>query len=72
MQNVDAERAEYEVEFEVVVTAEYQFSDYDRSPWDPEDKKYVLILSNESIVKHKETYTAHLRKVRISGEILLG
>jgi len=60
LQNVGAEGAEYEVEFEVVVTAEYQFSDYDRSPWDPEDKQYVFILSNESIVKHKETYTAHL------------
>ncbi|WP_324023475.1 PIN domain-containing protein [Aeromonas caviae] len=60
LQNVGAEGAEYEVEFEVVVTAEYQFSDYDRSPWDPEDKQYVFILSNESIVKHKETYTAHI------------
>ncbi|EFK2454864.1 hypothetical protein A8674_004967, partial [Escherichia coli] len=35
LQNVDAEWAEYEVEFEVVVTADYRFSDYDRSPWDP-------------------------------------
>lgn len=60
LQNVDAERAEYEVEFEVVVTADYRVSAYDRSPWDPEDKRYVFVLSNESTVKHKETYTAHL------------
>lgn len=60
LQNVDAEWAEYEVEFEVVVTANYRVSDYDRSPWDPEDKQYVFVLSNESTVKHKETYTAHL------------
>ncbi|RUO68342.1 PIN domain-containing protein [Idiomarina ramblicola] len=60
LQNVDAEWAEYEVEFEVVVTAHYHVADYDRSPWDPEEKEYVFILSNESIVKHKEVYTAHL------------
>lgn len=60
LQNVDTEWAEYEVEFEVIVTANYCVSDYDRSPWDPEDKQYVFVLSNESTVKHKETYTAHL------------
>ena len=60
LQNVDAEWAEYSVEFEVTVIANYQFSDYDRSPWDPEDKQYLFVLNNESIIKHKETYTAHL------------
>lgn len=60
LQNVDAERADFEVKFEVVVTAKYRFSDYGRSPWDPEDKRYVFVLSNESVVRHKETYTAHL------------
>jgi len=60
LQSVDAEWAEYEVEFEVFVTAEYQLSDYDRSPWDSEDKRYVFVLNNKSIVKHKETYTAHV------------
>ncbi|WP_349928672.1 PIN domain-containing protein [Acinetobacter sp. A1-4-2] len=60
LQNVDAEWAEYSVEFDVTVIANYQFSDYDRSPWDPEDKQYLFVLNNESIIKHKETYTAHL------------
>lgn len=67
LQNVDAEWAEYEVEFEVVITAEYQFSDYDRSPWDPEEKQYVFVLKNESIVKHKETYTAHITLAYTDG-----
>jgi hypothetical protein len=67
LQNVDAEGAEYEVEFEVVVTANYQFADYDRSPWDPEDKQYVFVLRNESTVKHKETYTAHLALAYTDG-----
>lgn len=67
LQDVDAEGAEYEVEFEVVVTANYQFADYDRSPWDPEDKQYVFVLRNESTVKHKETYTAHLTLAYTDG-----
>ncbi len=67
LQNVDAEWAEYEVEFDVVVTAGYRFSDYDRSPWDPEDKQYVFVLRNESTVKHKETYTAHLTLAYTDG-----
>lgn len=67
LQNVDAEWAEYEVEFEVVVTADYRFSYYDRSPWDPEDKQYVFVLSNESTVKHKETYTAHITLAYTDG-----
>lgn len=58
--NVDAECAEYEVEFEVVVTANYLVSDYDRSPWDPEEKKYIFVLNNVVTVKHKEKYFAHL------------
>lgn len=67
LQDVDAEWAEYEVEFEVVITADYRFSDYDRSPWDNEDKQYVFVLSNESTVQHKETYTAHLTLAYNSG-----
>lgn len=60
LQNVTSEYAEYIVDFEVIVTADYRFSDYDRSPWDPEDKQYLFVLNNESIVKHKQTYTANL------------
>lgn len=67
LQSVEAESAEYEVNFEVVITANCTVSDYDRSPWDPEDKHYVFILSNESVVKHKETYTAHLTLVYDGG-----
>uniref|UniRef100_UPI003F58E13D hypothetical protein n=1 Tax=Vibrio cholerae TaxID=666 RepID=UPI003F58E13D len=51
----------------MVVTADYRFSDYDRSPWDPEDKQYVFVLSNESTVKHKETYTAHITLAYTDG-----
>lgn len=60
LQDVNAEYAEYIVDFEVIVTADYRFSDYDRSPWDPEDKQYLFVLNNESIIKHKQTYTANL------------
>ncbi|MCL1147985.1 PIN domain-containing protein [Shewanella marinintestina] len=60
LQEVSNEHAEYEVEFDVTVTAHYSVPDYDRSPWDPEDKQYVFILRNESIVQHKETYSAYI------------
>ncbi|MCR9586563.1 PIN domain-containing protein [Vibrio alginolyticus] len=58
--DVSAEWAEYEIEFDITAKVEYRISDYDRSPWDPEDKQYVFVLKNESTAIHKETYTAHL------------
>ncbi|MGR5446694.1 PIN domain-containing protein [Vibrio jasicida] len=60
LQDVSTEHADYEIEFEVEVTAEYSVPDYDRSPWDSEDKEYVHIFYNETVIKHKETYSAHV------------
>lgn len=60
LQDVDAAHAEYVIEFEVIVIADYEFPDYDRSPWDHEDKHYVFVLKNELTLKHKECYTAYL------------
>lgn len=60
LQDVSTEHADYEIEFDVEVTAEYSVPDYDRSPWDPEDKEYVHIFYNETIIKHKETYSAYI------------
>lgn len=60
IQTVNPEWAEYIVDFEVIVTADYRFSDYDRSPWDHEEKQYVFVLDNESVIRHKQIYTANL------------
>ena len=60
LQSVTSEEAEYELELEVTVTARYIFSDYDRSPWDPEDKKYMFVLNNEATVRHIELKSGYL------------
>jgi len=52
--------AEYEVDFEVTVTAEYIISAYERSPWDPEDKVYMFILYNQLIKQYVENYSANV------------
>ena len=61
LQDVSSEHADYEIEFDVVVTAEYSAPDYGRSIWDSEDKEYIHIFYNETIIKHHETYSAHVR-----------
>lgn len=67
LQDVDAEHAEYILEFEVTITADYLFPDYERSPWDYEDKHYAFVLKNELTLKHQETYTAYVTLVYDDG-----
>lgn len=54
--DVSKSYATYEVEVEVVLTASYSISDYDRSPWDPEDKACVFVFTNDITKEHTETY----------------
>lgn len=67
LQDVSNEHADFEVEFDVVITAEYSVPDYDRSPWDPEDKEYIHIFYNETIIKHSETYSASINIAYTDG-----
>ncbi|EOA9037561.1 PIN domain-containing protein [Vibrio harveyi] len=67
LQDVTTEHAEFEIEFEVEITAQYSVPDYDRSPWDPEDKEYVQIFYNENVVKHKESYFAYVSIDYVDG-----
>lgn len=57
---VSKEHAEYEVEFNVVLFAYYSVSDYDNSPWDPEDKAYLFVVTHEFVKKHRESYSAYV------------
>ncbi|MBJ8417467.1 PIN domain-containing protein [Acinetobacter courvalinii] len=57
---VTSENAQYEVEFEVEVTASYLLPDYDNSPWDPEDKVYIFLRNEEVIKSYKQNYLAHI------------
>jgi len=58
--NVTQESATYEVDFDVELIVTYSMSDYDRSPWDPEDRRYVFVLTNQLIAKHTEIYSAEV------------
>lgn len=58
--SVSAEYAEYEIDFEVTLVANYSVADYERSPWDPEDKEYVFVLRNEFIKRHTELFSAYV------------
>jgi hypothetical protein len=57
---VSGEEAEYEIDFDVEINAEFSISAYDRSPWDPEDKVYMFVLYNQLIKKYIETYSANV------------
>ena len=59
---IDASRenATFEVEYTVEVEAHYSITDYDRSPWDPEDKEYVFVLHNTLVKKHIECYSCYV------------
>lgn len=58
--DVAQDSVEYELEFQVDLTATYILPDYDSSPWDPEDKVYAFIRKNEIIKSHKQYYTANI------------
>lgn len=58
--SVSEENVEYEVDFEVNVKAHYSIADYERSPWDPEDRVYMFVLKNEIVRSHKEVFSAYI------------
>lgn len=73
--DVSDEGAEYEVTFNITAIAKYSISDYERSPWDPEDKRYMFVLRNELVQKHLEQYSAYVNigftdAIRVNAEIL--
>jgi hypothetical protein len=51
---VDTHHAIYEIDIEIQVTAEYSIANYENSPWDPEDKKYIFIVSDKMHMQHVE------------------
>ena len=58
--SVSSEQVEYEVDFEVTLKAHYSIADYDRSPWDPEDKVYMFVLRSHIVKKHTEVFSAYV------------
>ena len=60
MSSVSDEHVEYEIDFEVTLKTHYSIADYDRSPWDTEDKVYMFVLHNLIVKKHKEVFSAYI------------
>jgi len=65
--HVSSEEAQYEMIFECSINAYYSFSDYDRSPWDGEDKAYVFVLKNLATKSHCEKYSAYVNISYVDG-----
>ncbi|MFQ1819620.1 hypothetical protein ACK37D_15675, partial [Aeromonas veronii] len=51
---VSPHSATYELTIEMLVSAEYSAANYEDSPWDPEDREYVFIVTDKLHAKHKE------------------
>lgn len=58
--SVSDEHVEYEVDFKVILNAHHSIADYDRSPWDPEDKAYMFVFHNHIVKKHTEVFSAYI------------
>ncbi|MDT3334138.1 PIN domain-containing protein [Shewanella sp. SP1S1-7] len=72
--SVSGEQAEYEVDFKVILKAQYSIADYDRSPWDSEDKVYIFLLYSHVTKKHTEVFSAYvcidyMEGIRANAEI---
>jgi hypothetical protein len=57
---VTDECVEYEIDFEVTLKAHYSTADYDRSPWDPEDRIYMFVLRSDIVKRHTEIFSAYV------------
>lgn len=75
--NINRDLTKYNVTFDVEVEAHIFENDYDRSPWDHEEERYVYIFQNEHVVKSNlkvdvsvEIFTVDgLREMADVGEI---
>lgn len=73
--SVSVENVEYEIDFEVILQAHYSIMDYDLSPWDSEDKRYMFVLYNDITRKHTENFSAYINidymdGIRANAEII--
>ncbi|MFB1118086.1 PIN domain-containing protein [Dickeya dadantii] len=46
--DLSEESATYELSVRVTIEADFRYPDYDRSPWDPEDKAYAFVFESIS------------------------
>lgn len=56
----DREYAEFSVSINFTVEAWHRLTDYDRSIWDPEDKKYIFTAQSSRKVRHEVNCNAYV------------
>lgn len=52
---VSKDSAVYELEVKIAVLVEISIADYNRSPWDPEDKYFPIVLHNKLVQRYIRT-----------------
>jgi hypothetical protein len=58
LMEVSAQHAVFEVSVRLTAVVDLSFPDYDRSPWDPEDKEYPFVLHNRLANRYVTTGAA--------------
>lgn len=69
LQEVSRTEAEYQVNFNVELTVDLSIPDYEGSPWDPEDKRYVFIHREKFTNKYQEIFSAYVSLIYEDGII---
>jgi hypothetical protein len=53
--DVSKEHAEFSVVVKICLVVTVEYPDYDRSPWDSEDKEFAFVLYNELVQRYTKT-----------------
>lgn len=60
LQEVSTSESLFQVSFNVILTVDFSIPDYDSSPWDSEDKRYLFINTERFSKQYKEKYSSHI------------
>lgn len=60
LQEVSRVESLFQVSFDVTLTVDFSIPDYESSPWDQEDKRYLFINTERFSKQYKEKYSSHI------------
>lgn len=69
LQEVSITEAEYQVNFNTRLTVEISLPDFESSPWDPEDKRFVFINREKFTNQFQEIFSAYVTLIYEDGII---
>lgn len=69
LQEVSRTEAEYQVNFNVHLTVEISLPDFESSPWDPEDQRFIYINREKYKNQFQEVFSAYVSLVYEDGII---